>query len=130
MPVLYYTIGALSLNYGGNMYVNYMLASIPDIPAAAVAIYATDKIGRKRTTLGGCFVSGILIGAVALVPQTFEYRRVLVLSLTVVAKLFCSVAFSGIYLWTSEIFPTVLRVQGMAACGMFEKISIVALLLP
>ena len=50
-PVLYYTISAQSLNYGGNMYVNYMLATIPDIPATVLAIYLLNRFGRKKTAL-------------------------------------------------------------------------------
>ena len=126
LPVMYYTIGAQSLNYGGNMYVNYMLASLPDIPAAFLAIYSMNRLGRKKTTLASCCGCGLFIGAVALVPLSMEYGRATVLTLTVLSKLCCSVAFSGIFLWTPEVFPTVLRAQAMAICGMFEKLSMIA----
>ena len=45
---------------------------------------------------------------------------------TFVARLFSSVAFYGIFPWTSELFPTVLRGQGMALCTVLEKLGMIA----
>ena len=53
LPVLYYTISALTLNYSGDMYLNYFLASIPDIPAFfftifILIIFTISLVERKR----------------------------------------------------------------------------------
>ena len=126
VPVLYYTISAQSLNYGGNMYVNYLLTTITDIPATVLATYFLNRFGRKKTTLFSLCGSGLFIGAVVFVPRSTIHRQTLLLSLTVLSKLCCSVAFAGILLWTPEIFPTVLRAQAMSICGTFEKVATIA----
>ena len=123
LNVLYYTIAAQSLNYSGDMYVNYLLVSIWDIPAFFLVSYATDKIGRKKTTLIGCFISGLLVSVVPAIPKYFVYRYAFTMFFTAAGRFCCSAAFYGLYLWTSELFPTVLRAQGMCICGTFEKIA-------
>ena len=125
LPILYYTIGAQSLTYGGNMYINYMLATIPDIPASLVVTFLVNRIGRKKTTLACCTGSGLFIGAVDLVPSSTVHRRLIILGLTFLSKLFCMIAFCAIFIWTPEIFPTVLRAQAMAFCGTFERIAMI-----
>ena len=43
--------------------------------------------------------------------------------LSMVGKFFVTMAFSGIYLWTSEVMPTEVRNIGMGSCSMFARIS-------
>ena len=113
LPVLYYTISALTLNYSGDMYLNYFYASIPGIPAFFLTIFSNNIIGRKKTTLLGCFLGGMFVGVVPLIPKSAYYRYALTMGVTFVARLFSSVAFYGIFPWTSELFPTVLRGLGI-----------------
>ena len=107
------------------MYINYMLATIPDIPASLVVTFLVNRIGRKKTTLACCTGSGLFIGAVDLVPSSTVHRRLIILGLTFLSKLFCMIAFCAIFIWTPEIFPTVLRAQAMAFCGTFERIAMI-----
>ena len=125
LPVLYYTISAQSMNYSCDVYLNYLLASMADVPAFFLVTYTNDAIGRKKTTLFGCLLSGILIGLVPAIPRSFHYNYLFKMGLTVAARLCCSVAFSGVWVWTSELFPTVMRAQGMAVCGIFEKAAMI-----
>ena len=43
--------------------------------------------------------------------------------LSMVGKFFVSMAFTGIYVWTSEVMPTEVRNIGMGSCSLFARIS-------
>ena len=123
--MLYFTIAAQSMNYSADVYFNYLLASIADVPAVFLFTYMSDAIGRKKTTLLGCLLSGLLIGVVPAIPRSFQYNYVFKMGFTAMARFCCTVAFSGVQVWTSELFPTVVRAQGMAICGIFEKAAMI-----
>ena len=56
--ILYYTIAAQSLGYGGSMYFNYLVASLADIPAFFTTTYFANKVGRRITCMVGCLGAG------------------------------------------------------------------------
>ena len=90
LPVLYYTIAAQSLGYGGSMYFDYLVASLADIPALFSSTYFSNRFGRKVTIVVCVLGTGLLIGVVPFIPKTFEYHHTIVLLLT---GLLCSIIF-------------------------------------
>lgn len=120
---VYYAIALESSNLGGDMYQAFGLSTLADLPANFVALYACKRFGRRKTTLISIFMSGLLIGSIALVPFHVSYRYTLNISLAMGAKFLIDLAFNGVYLWTFELFPTVLRSQGMSLSIAWERIG-------
>ena len=46
--------------------------------------------------------------------------------MTITAKLCADFAFFGVYLWTSELFPTVVRSFGMSVSILSEKVGMIS----
>ena len=123
--LLYFAIALESSNLGGNIYQAFGLTAIADLPSYFTALLACNMLGRKKTVLGSTFFAGVFIGCAALVPQSYEYKYVVNIVLVMIAKFFTTSAFNGLFLWTFEIYPTVLRSQGSSYCVAWERFGAV-----
>lgn len=119
--LLYFAIALASSNLGGDMYQAFGLTAVADLPSYFVALFACNILGRKNTVLGSTLFAGIFIGCAAFVPQSYEYKYYFNIILAMLAKFFTTTAFNGIFLWTFEIYPTVIRSQGTAYCIAWER---------
>lgn len=123
VALLYFAIALESSNLGGNMYQAFALTAFADFPSYFATWYACDKFGRKRSVLGGLVGAGLFIGACALVPQSFKYKYIVNIILAMIAKFLTNFSFSGIFVWTFEVFPTCIRSQGFSFCIATERIG-------
>ena len=123
IPIIYYSIAFQSSNYGGNMYESFALSSIADIPACCLSAYISNRIGRKKTNLGGLLVSGILLGSLMFVPKSLSCRYTINITIAILARFSNCVSYFGIFVWTFELFPTILRAQWLCLCAIFDRIG-------
>ena len=123
VALVYYAIALESSNLGGDMYQAFVLSALADLPANFASVYTCKRFGRRKTTVVGMFTSGLLIGSIALVPHSLSYRYIINITLAMSAKFLIDVAFNSIYLWTFELFPTVLRSQGMSLSIAWERVG-------
>ncbi|XP_065064675.1 solute carrier family 22 member 15-like [Rhopilema esculentum] len=104
-------------DFSGNMYRDYILASLVDLPATTLAIYCCNKIGRKKTVLIPMFISGISCIAVSLIPVKAGGKTSDLIGLRVffgvLGKFSITMSFNSIYTWSAELYPTVIRGAGM-----------------
>merc|ERR1712013_862397 len=121
VSMAYYTIAFASSNLGGNIYQAFALTCTAEIPSKFAGFFVCTRLGRKKS----CLVSLLLASAFALstsaIPATFAHRYELNIALMMFARFFADIALQATYIWTFELFPTVLRLQGTAVCIMFER---------
>ncbi|KAL0880492.1 hypothetical protein ABMA27_002900 [Loxostege sticticalis] len=121
---IYYGLSINSVSLAGNMYVNYILTCLVEIPGYCVSVITLDRFGRKGSIMTAFFICGISLVALPFVPDDMIW---LMTSLNMLGKLCISMAFSSIYIYTSELFPTTARHRLLGMCSMFGRIgSIVA----
>lgn len=53
----------------GNKYTNFALSSFATIPGDIIAVITLDRIGRKKTLLGGFLFCGICCVATGFIPR-------------------------------------------------------------
>lgn len=123
IPVLYYSIALQSSSLGGDMYQAFAISTVADFPGTILSTYTSNRIGRKKSILGGLSMSGLLIGSLALVPTTFHYRYIVNISIGFVGRLMCSISFYVMYTWSMELFPTVVRSQGLSVCAISDRLG-------
>ena len=123
LPVLYYSISMQSSSFGGNMYEAYALSTIADIPGCLFSSYLSNKVGRKKSILGGCFLSGIFMGSLAFVPPSLPYKYTINVTIACIARFVCCISFYGMYTWSMELFPTILRSQGLGLCAISDRLG-------
>ncbi|XP_039603860.1 solute carrier family 22 member 16 [Polypterus senegalus] len=120
----YYVISLGSVNLGGSKYINLFIAGAVELPSYIVACFAMDKLGRRNILAPSLILSGVACGLITVVPQTSE-TLVIVLSMT--GKFAIAIAFGLIYLYTCELYPTVIRSLAVGSGSMMCRIgSVVA----
>lgn len=124
VSLMYYGVTMNSGNIGGNFFLNFFLFACMEYPAYAIAIFFLDKVGRKKLhcacmILGGsaCLstIFTVLFGGDSLYPLT--------LTLALIGKLGASAAFGIIYVFSAELFPTVVRNAGMGTSSCVARIG-------
>jgi len=123
--MVYYGVSLASDNLGGNMYRDFVLTSLVEIPANVLVIVLGNKLGRKPTSIWSMFIGGLSCGLVAAIPNNkvvavYMWSRVL---LGMMGKLCITLSFNEIYIWSVELNPTIVRSQGMGLLQVISRIG-------
>ena len=106
--LLYYGFSLIASDFGGSLYLNFILLSLTEIPAGFACIILCDRVGRKKTTIFGVFIAGI--ACVCLVFLNINNRSGKII-FGMVGKFFITLSFNSLAIWVIELYPTSLRSQ-------------------
>ncbi|NXU08430.1 S22FL protein, partial [Pardalotus punctatus] len=112
----------LTLNAGelrGNLYLNVALSGLVEVPAFPLCMFFIEKSwsGRRKTMT--CFL--VFAGFSCIFTMFLPTNAGFLLGPTLLAlcgKMMVSAAFNILYIYTSELYPTVLRNAGLGVCSM------------
>lgn len=114
----FYGMAQYAGQIGGDIFLNVGLSAVLEVPTLLVCIYAVRRFGRKKTIVfGNCF-AGIGILIISLVPPDSTVIILICASCGIIGS---NLAFPAIYLYTGEIFPTVVRNIGMGTTSMAAR---------
>ncbi|KAM4633861.1 solute carrier family 22 member 16 isoform 1-T1 [Polymixia lowei] len=120
----YYVFSLGSVNLGGNQYINLFLAGAVEIPSYLVGCFAMDRVGRKKTCAPALLLAGIACMLIIVVPRDI---KVLAIVLSMTGKFAIAIAFGLIYLYTCELYPTIIRSLAVGSGSMMCRVgSVVA----
>ncbi|CAL8314706.1 unnamed protein product [Lota lota] len=120
----YYVFSLGSVNLGGNQYINLFLAGAVEIPSYLVGSFAMDRVGRKKTCAPALILAGIACMLMIVVPTDIHW---LVTLLSMTGKFAIAIAFGLIYLYTCELYPTIIRSLAVGSGSMMCRVgSVVA----
>ncbi|CAH2325227.1 solute carrier family 22 member 20-like [Pelobates cultripes] len=91
-----------------------------DFPAKFIAAVSMSYLGRRVTQSAALMLSGTTMLANAFVPQDLNTLRIV---LAVLGKGLVGGSFSCAYLYTGELFPTVLRQTGTGFVAMNARVG-------
>ena len=109
-----------------NIYTAFAISTSADLPADIILVCICAHLGWKKSILGGIFICNILLPITSFIPKCASYSLILKSSIAMVARCANTLAFCGIFIWSNEIFPTVLRSQGMYLCSAVLKAGCVS----
>ncbi|CAD5228233.1 unnamed protein product [Bursaphelenchus xylophilus] len=116
----YMGMSMYSVYLGGDVYYNYVLSGIVELPAYFMAPILLDRFGRKKTfimvNLFNCFCF------VALGTVNYHNRTVFV-SMWMLTKMGVTGSFMYLFVYGSEIFPTVIRNTAMGLCAVCSNLG-------
>ena len=116
----YYGISMSATGLSDDPAVAFILSAIVEVPSYFVAAYLIDYWGRKPLT-----AFSLLLAGVTCIPAGFA-SGTLQLILVLIGKFGASAAFSLIYVYTAELFPTEVRSTALGLCSMMARIGGVA----
>lgn len=120
----YYVFSLGSVNLGGNQYLNLFLAGAVELPSYIVGCFAMDKLGRRNTLAPSLILSGTACALIIVVPQNIA---ILAIILSMTGKFAIAIAFGLIYLYTCELYPTIIRSLAVGSGSMLCRVgSVVA----
>ncbi|XP_071798882.1 solute carrier family 22 member 15-like [Asterias amurensis] len=124
------TFGASGL--GGNMYINLALSGLVEVPASLLSVCSLNRLGRRPTMAGSLFIASVSCLGVVAFPKSLDGAMSSAQTcLALIGKMGISVSFNTLYLFSSELLPTVLRNTGMGVCSMSARVGgILAPMLP
>ncbi|XP_075975539.1 organic cation transporter protein-like [Anticarsia gemmatalis] len=118
LTFVYYGLSINSVSLAGNSYVNYILTSLVEIPGYFISAVTLNRFGRKSSIMTAFLICAVSLVALPFVPITW-----LQTTLNLLGKLSISMAFSSIYIYTGELFPTQARHSLLGACSMVGRIG-------
>ncbi|XP_015232241.1 PREDICTED: solute carrier family 22 member 16 [Cyprinodon variegatus] len=120
----YYVFSLGSVNLGGNQYINLFLAGAVELPSYLIGCFAMDRIGRKKTCAPALILAGVACMLIIVVPADIN---ALAVALSMIGKFAVAIAFGLIYLYSCELYPTVIRSLAVGTGSMMCRVgSVVA----
>lgn len=118
--LVYYGLSFLSSQFDDDVYYSLKMMCIVELPGIVLTTYAVEKMSRKRVLMSVMLIGGIACTISSLLPETYGGLK---LALAIFGKMNISGSFSLIFVYTVEIFPTVLRISGLGLCSVFARIG-------
>ncbi|XP_028027458.1 organic cation transporter protein-like [Bombyx mandarina] len=117
---VYYGLSINSVSLAGNKYVNFMLVAFVEIPANFACLAVLDRFGRKRVLITMYILSAILCIGLAFIPKDKAWWSLIVY---LSGKFSITIAYSSVYIYVSEVFPTNVRQSLLAVCSSTGRIG-------
>ncbi|GAB6019506.1 hypothetical protein CHUAL_001082 [Chamberlinius hualienensis] len=113
---VYYGISLNTSNLGDNDFINFVIFAVTEIPAYLLGYLLLDRFGRRSVLCGSLLIGGITF---LLIPITANKVGVIVLAM--IGKFGLTSGYNVIYIFSSELMPTVIRNAGLGACSVSAR---------
>ncbi|XP_045769654.1 organic cation transporter protein-like [Maniola jurtina] len=102
----------------GNLYLNVLLSATSLLPGVVLVLFASLYLRRKIGVVTSFVVASLSLLVFMFIPK---YMDSVELVFAVIGQLGVYTAFTQIYLFTSEIFPTIVRNSAMGFVSVFAR---------
>jgi len=118
--MVYYGLSLNASSLVGDLYVNFALLSLVELPGYALSYVGMTYWGRKGTMIASLLVGGVACFLTTVVPSTWTTVQTI---LFLTGKVGVTSAFGTAYLYTSELFPTTVRNVCVGLSSMTGRIG-------
>ncbi|CAI5766598.1 solute carrier family 22 member 4 [Podarcis lilfordi] len=120
----YFGLSLNTPNLHGDAYLNCFLSAVIEVPAYVIAWLLLRTLPRRYSIAGTLFLGGGVILFIQLVPPNLNLLSVI---LVMLGKFGITSAFSMLYVYTAELYPTIVRNMAVGATSMSSRVgSIIA----
>ncbi|XP_067106805.1 solute carrier family 22 member 7-like [Osmerus mordax] len=117
----YYGISFNITGFGVNIYLTQFLYGLIELPAKLAVYYLLDRIGRRNTEVGTLLLVGLCLATNIFIPRDMPIVRTTV---AVIGKGFSAGSFVTVVLYSSELYPTVVRQSGMGYNSFLARLGV------
>ncbi|XP_020633127.3 solute carrier family 22 member 6-A [Pogona vitticeps] len=107
-------------NFGFNIYLTMLVFGAVDFPAKFISVLIITFVGRRFCQAFSLILAGLCILANIFVPQDLSNLR---LTFAVIGKGSLAASFNSAYIFTGELFPTVIRQSGLGLGGTMARVG-------
>lgn len=119
---LTYGVSVISVSLSGDKYINFMVVALAGMPAT-ISTYLMMKYLWRRWAM--C-VSFVICGLSILASKYISSHITVTLTLFFIGKMFVQHSFTSLYLYTNEMWPTILRHTVMGIVSTIARVGSLA----
>lgn len=108
---------------GGDIFINVALSAVMQIPSTFFSLWSVAAWGRKYTLIFSNILSGVSCLLIGIVPPDPSWIRTTLSSIDMFGL---AISFPTVYLYSGELFPTVVRNVGVGTSSMFARVGSMA----
>ncbi|XP_044285079.1 solute carrier family 22 member 7-like [Varanus komodoensis] len=116
----YYGISMDITGFGLGMYMTQFVFGIIELPAKAIVFVTANRFGRRQSQAWSLILTGLCVGANIVIPTGLGMLRSVV---AIIGKGLSEASFTLVFLYTAELFPTVLRQNGQGYCSFMARLG-------
>lgn len=105
---------------GGNIFLNVALSAAIQVPGTFISMLLMKTWGRRYTLIAANLLSGVACLIIAMLPANPTWIRPL---LGCIGMFGLSASFPTVYIFSGELFPTVIRNIGVGTSSMCARIG-------
>ncbi|XP_016051703.1 PREDICTED: solute carrier family 22 member 13 [Miniopterus natalensis] len=116
----YFGLSLLVGDFGLDIYLTQLIFGAVEVPARYSSIFLMQWLGRKWSQMGTLALGGLMCIIIIFVPADLPVVSTV---LAIVGKFAISAGFSISYVYSVELFPTIIRQTGMGLVAIFTRIA-------
>ncbi|GJQ74600.1 hypothetical protein Trydic_g21458 [Trypoxylus dichotomus] len=108
---------------GKNLFLNVTLGGLVTIPGAILCILIIQKVGRKWTIACSQVLTSFCLIIIYFIPlnaYVWDWPRIIFAGAVIIT---ISIATNTLFLFTGELYPTIIRNAGVGSCVVFFKVG-------
>ncbi|KAM6101677.1 solute carrier family 22 member 13-like isoform 3-T3 [Theristicus caerulescens] len=117
---VYYGLSLNVTNFGLDIYLTQLAFGAVEIPARVGCIFTLQWFGRKKTQAVLLLLSGLVCLIITGIPEDQPMATTV---LAIIGKFTTSASFSTSYVYSAELFPTIVRQTGVGLCSMSARVA-------
>nr|KAG5691729.1 hypothetical protein BaRGS_010232 [Batillaria attramentaria] len=122
--MVFYGLSLNSGNLGGSVHVNFQLMAIVEILAYTMCVLLLNRMGRKVVHIACMLLGGgACLSTIFSVLYAGSAKMWLNITLALAGKFGAAAAFAIIYVYSAELFPTLLRNSLMGVTCLFARLG-------
>uniref|UniRef100_A0A4W4EGR8 Zmp:0000001102 n=1 Tax=Electrophorus electricus TaxID=8005 RepID=A0A4W4EGR8_ELEEL len=107
----YYGISLNVTGFGLSLHMTHFIYATVELPAKVLIYFSLEKLGRQLSQVGTLVLTGVCLIINIILPKDYWMFRT---SVAVLGKGLSEASFTTVFLYTTELFPTVLSADRVA----------------
>ncbi|XP_046711783.1 solute carrier family 22 member 7-like isoform X1 [Silurus meridionalis] len=116
----YYGISLNITGFGLDLYLTHFIYAIIELPAKFIIYFSLKKFGRRVNQVGTQVLTGVCIIINIITPTEYWTFRTII---AVLGKGLSEASFTTVFLYTTELYPTVLRQNGVGYASFVGRLG-------
>ncbi|XP_055082616.1 solute carrier family 22 member 4 [Periophthalmus magnuspinnatus] len=116
----YFGLSLNTSNLSGDPFMNCFLSATSELPAYFVSTWLLKKCPRRPLLSVFLLIGGGVLLLIQVIPESLQS---VALALEMTGKFGFTMAFGIVYIYTAELYPTVIRNVGMGLCSSAARVG-------